>query len=108
MSLPVTPRDSRDTLPMKVENMTFMIDRLHKDCSPLQFVRELTQNSVEAVASVPTRKGEIIWDVDWNRFTLTGVRKLAVIDTGIGMTGEEMVQYINSLSGVVPLSETRS
>jgi hypothetical protein len=83
---------------MTVENMTFMIDRLHKDCSPLQFIRELTQNSIEAIKALPTKKGEIFWDVDWNRYTLTGVHKLVVIDTGIGMTGEEMVQYINSLS----------
>jgi len=99
MSKPVPPAgDPRETLEMKVQNMTFMIDRLHKDCSPLQFIRELTQNSVEAITEVPSRKGEIIWDVDWNRYTLTSVHKLAVIDTGIGMTGEEMVRYINSLS----------
>jgi HSP90 family molecular chaperone len=94
----VLPHDSRETLEMKVQNMTFMIDRLHKDCSPLQYVRELTQNSIEAIAALPHKKGEIIWDVDWNRFALTPVHKLAVIDTGIGMTGEEMVKYINSLS----------
>lgn len=93
--------DPRETLEMKVENMTFMIDRLHKDCSPLQYVRELTQNSVEAVTAVPNPKGEIIWDVDWNRYTLTGIHKLAVIDTGVGMTGAEMVKYINSLSASV-------
>ncbi len=98
MSNSVLPHDSRETLEMKVQNMTFMIDRLHKDCSPLQYVRELTQNSIEAIAALPHKKGEIIWDVDWNRFALTPVHKLAVIDTGIGMTGEEMVKYINSLS----------
>jgi hypothetical protein len=31
--------------------------------------------------------------VDWNRHTLTDIYKLSVIDTGIGMTGEEMVTY---------------
>jgi hypothetical protein len=86
------------TRPMNVTNITFMVDRLHRDCSPLQFVRELTQNAVEAIQGVPDHRGEIIWDVDWNRHTLTGTYKLAVIDTGIGMTGPDMVKYINSLS----------
>jgi len=86
------------TLPMTVRNMGFMLDRLGQDCSPLQYLRELTQNAVEAISATPAFTGEILWDVDWNRYTLTDRFKLAVIDTGIGMTGEEMVQYINALS----------
>ncbi len=89
---------SRETLEMTVANMSFMLDRLGQDCSPLQFLRELTQNAIEATLELPGKRGEIVWDVDWNRHTLTGVYKLCVIDTGIGMTGEEMVQYINKLS----------
>jgi hypothetical protein len=45
--------------------------------------------------------GEIQWDVDWNRHELTGVYKLAVVDSGIGMTGPEMVEYINNLSSSI-------
>jgi hypothetical protein len=86
------------TLPMQVRNMSFMLDRLGQDCAPLQFLRELTQNSLQSIQQLQPSKGEIIWDVDWHRHTLTGVYKLAVIDTGIGMTGEEMVLYINALS----------
>lgn len=37
-------------------------------------------------------------DVAWGHQTLTGQTKLAVIDNGVGMTGEEMVEYINKLS----------
>jgi hypothetical protein len=63
-------------------------------------VRELTQNAIEAIAETPEGRGEVIWDVDWNRFDLTNGRvfKLACIDTGIGMTGPEMLKYINMLS----------
>lgn len=86
------------TLEMEVANTGFMLDRLGQDCAPLQFLRELTQNSVEAIAQVPDKAGDIVWDVDWNRYELTGIFKLACIDTGIGMTGEEMLQYINKLS----------
>lgn len=86
------------TLPMTVHNTGFMLDRLGKDCSPLQFLRELTQNSIEAIEEAPEGHGEVVWDVDWNRWELTGIYKLACIDTGVGMTGEEMLRYINMLS----------
>lgn len=90
--------DRENTLPMQVKNMSFMLDRLGQDCAPLQYLRELTQNALQSVLHLHQPKGEVIWDVDWNRHTLTDVYKLAIIDTGIGMTGEEMVEYINALS----------
>lgn len=91
---------SRETSLLTVDNMGFMLDRLGRDCAPLQFLRELTQNSIEAILKLPEKQGEIRWDVDWLQFDLEreGIYKLAVIDTGIGMTGPEMVKYINQLS----------
>lgn len=89
------------TLPMTVDNMGFMLDRLGLDCSPLQYLRELTQNAIEAIQATSGKQGEVIWDVEWNRYILTDVFKLAIIDTGIGMTGEEMVRYINGLSSSI-------
>lgn len=90
---------ARDILPMTVKNMTFLVDRLGEDCSPLQFIRELTQNSIDAAR--PSQPCQVIWDVDWAYYRLTGVRKLACIDTGQGMTGEEMVSFINELSSSI-------
>jgi len=89
---------SENTLAMSVANTGFMLDRLGQDCAPLQFLRELTQNSLEAIECLPDKSGTITWDVDWNQHTLTGQYKLSVIDDGIGMTGEEMMDYINQLS----------
>jgi hypothetical protein len=89
------------TLPMTVANTGFMLDRMGQDCAPLQFLRELTQNSVEALLATPDGSGEITWDVEWNQYALTGIYKLSVTDTGVGMTGEEMVEYINRLSSSV-------
>ena len=86
------------TAPLQVENMSFMLERLGKDCAPLQFIRELTQNSVEAIVSTPEQEGEIYWDVDWTYLDLEDVYKLSITDNGIGMTGEEMVRYINHLA----------
>lgn len=89
------------TSPLTVGNIGFMLDRLGQDCAPLQFLRELTQNSIEAIQLTAERTGDIVWDAEWNNFDLEGVYKLAVIDTGAGMTGDEMVQYINQLSSSI-------
>lgn len=93
------------TLPMTVANTGFMLDRLGQDCSPLQFLRELTQNAIEAIQSLPEVTGQVIWDVDWVTYDLTGIYKLCITDTGVGMTGDEMIQYINQLSS--PVHEQR-
>jgi hypothetical protein len=34
---------------MEVENTTFMVEKMGAECAPLQFVRELTQNAIDAV-----------------------------------------------------------
>lgn len=91
------------TLTMTVKNTGFMVDRLGQDCSPLQFLRELTQNSIEAILATSEQRGEVVWDVDWDYYALQDVFKLCVIDSGIGMTGEEMIEYINQLSSSVHL-----
>jgi hypothetical protein len=102
MSTTVLPRSkvTADTLEMKVANMTFMLERLAQDCAPLQFVRELTENAIQGIEALSGKGGEIHWDVDWPRYELEPKEgyKLAAIDTGIGMTGPEMVEYINQLS----------
>src|SRR5438874_5224920 len=98
MKDPLHSGDSK-TLPLTVSNTGFLLDRLGQDCHPLQFLRELTQNAIEAVKRTDG-PGQIVWDVDWNGLELKGdgVMKLCVIDTGDGMTGPEMVEHINKLS----------
>src|SRR5207244_9678073 len=98
MKNPLRTSDSK-TLPLTVSNTGFLLDRLGQDCHPLQFLRELTQNAIEAIHRTNERSGEIIWDVDWTSYELeSGTYKLCITDTGDGMTGEEMVRYINPLS----------
>lgn len=93
---------SGDTLPMAVANMTFLVNKLGNDCAPLQFVRELTQNAIEAIVQTGDEEGEVVWDVEWNHFILSdGIMKLCCIDTGAGMTGPEMVKHINQLSSSI-------
>jgi uncharacterized membrane protein YgcG len=94
------PHAGNDTLALTVHNTGFLLDRLGADCHPLQFLRELTQNSIEAIVATPAKSGEIVWDVDWTPYELGDHQayKLCVTDNGCGMTGEEMVKYINQLS----------
>ena len=93
----VTDSPARATMPMKVANMAFLLNKLGDDCGPLQYVRELTQNGLDGIKATGVG-GEIVWDVAWQHLDLSGVFKLCCIDTGIGMTGPEMVRYINELS----------
>ncbi len=43
---------SNETLALTVSNTGFLLDRLGQDCAPLQFVRELTQNAIEAIRMI--------------------------------------------------------
>ena len=90
------------TQPMTVGNPTFLVDRLGLDCGPLQFVRELNQNALEAIdkrrASGWADDGMVVWDVDWTLAENYGIYKLQVSDNGSGMTGPQIEMYINSLS----------
>jgi hypothetical protein len=87
------------SLPMTVDNVGFLLDRLGQDCSPLQYLRELTQNAIEAVLRTG-EPGQIIWDVDWTSYDLGGggPMKVCLVDTGDGMTGDDMIRFINQLS----------
>ena len=85
--------DPDRTMVMKVANLGFLLDRLGEDCDDLQYIRELSQNALEAGAT------SVVWDVDWTLFEMNnGTFKLCCIDDGVGMTGEEMVKHINRLS----------
>ena len=90
------------TQPMTVGNPTFLVDRLGLDCGPLQFVRELNQNALEAIdkrrATGWSGDGLVVWDVDWTLTENFGIYKLQVSDNVSGMTGPQIEMYINSLS----------
>lgn len=102
------------TMPIELRQAAFLLERLAADCAPLQEYRELTKNSLEAIGRAldadpePPKGGhQIVWDVEWR--LLKGqvedgkkpVYKLSVWDTGDGMTGDEMVEYINHLASSV-------
>ncbi|MEH6488241.1 ATP-binding protein [Hyphomonas oceanitis] len=77
--------------------LTALIQRLGRDCSPTQFVREFTMNSIEAVQRTK-EDGRVLVDADWSLFDQLGTHKVSFVDTGDGMTGEEMLAHLNNLS----------
>jgi hypothetical protein len=88
------------TLEMSVKNMGFLIDRLGADCGYLQYIRELTQNALEAIHRTK-EKGTVSWqrvppNIEKQDHQLKD--KLCVLDTGDGMSAKELVSYINNLS----------
>src|SRR4051794_30870802 len=98
MNMANTSRSGSNPLLMTVDKLGFLLDRLGQDCSPLQYLRELTQNAIEAIQRTGA-SGQIIWDVDWISYDLgDGPMKLCIVDTGDGMTGDEMIHLINQLS----------
>ena len=92
--------DSKTFIPLKVKNVGFMLDRMGADCHPLQFLRELTHNSIQAIQR-NGGEGHITLDYDHTIFERTGTYKLSITDNGSGMTGEEMVEFINQLSSSI-------
>ena len=81
---------------MQTKNTSFSIDQLGKQCGKLQYVRELTQNSIEAILG-DKGTGEIFWTFDREEKSHGGVHKLSIIDTGPGMTGEDLRSLMNKM-----------
>jgi hypothetical protein len=102
------------TMPLELRHAAFLLERLAADSAPLQEYRELTKNALEAIersehlennpgVQAPPKGHQVVWDVEWGALGAQvdagqkPVYKLSIWDTGDGMTGEEMVEYINHL-----------
>lgn len=87
---------------LEVERMGFLLERLAADTPPDQQLRELNQNSLEAIQrrfrTGNQSPGRIIWDIDWAFYESNKAYKLSVTDNGDGMSPDDMVRYLNNLS----------
>jgi hypothetical protein len=110
----VDPDVTGITMPIELRHAAFLLERMAADCAPLQAYRELTKNSLEAILRALEAEGkppkgghQIVWDVEWRALQSRveagqkAVYKLSIWDTGDGMTGDEMVEYINHLASSV-------
>ena len=85
----------RRTSPIRAGSLKFAIDKFYQECLPLQFLREATENSIEAIPD--GKMGKVKWTYDPIWKNRNGSHKLCVIDNGIGMTGREVSRYINTM-----------
>ena len=86
------------TTAMGLADATFLIEKLGHECGEAQFLRELTQNAIEAIEATGRANGEIRWDYDEYLLEETGAYKLCITDNGCGMSGAQMERYLNNLS----------
>ena len=83
---------------------TKMLERFARECPKNQFLREFVKNGIQAIqrhiidSGEKNYKGKIEVDVNWNHHSLSGLSKICFTDNGIGMSGEEMIEYVNDLS----------
>lgn len=83
---------------IQTKNLGFILRMLGREAGPASFLREITQNSLEAIirAGVP---GSVKWDLYCpDPQQNPPVYKLACVDTGTGMTGEQLVERIGQVS----------
>ncbi|RSZ60752.1 hypothetical protein HF313_18365 [Massilia atriviolacea] len=80
---------------MGVANVGFLLENLAKEAGPLQYLRELVQNALEAIL-----RKRVVDDgrVEIDFEEIAGVKKLRITDNGIGMTPDEVQENLNRLS----------
>jgi len=81
---------------MKTRSTKSAVEILGNQCAPFQYIRELTQNSIEAIEQ-SGKNGQIIWTYDRQYMKEHGIRKLSIIDNGVGMNGEELRELMNHM-----------
>lgn len=87
-------------LPTEVNpgGLTSLIRNLGRDCHPTQFLREFTKNAIEACQRSEEKKCKVVIDYNQQLNQRFDLYKICFIDTGDGMTGEQMIGLLNNLS----------
>ena len=76
------------------EEAGWIVEMVSKPVTNEQFLREFTQNSIEAI-EVSGGSGHIYWQNDPEEEDRLGAPKISIVDNGVGMTGEEMRTLLN-------------
>ena len=88
------------------QGLTEFIRNLSRDCSNGQWLREFTKNSFEAIETYrvvmdKTFQGSVLVEYD-SKLAESNIFKIQIIDNGIGMTKEELLQFPRQLSSTSP------
>lgn len=78
--------------------LTALIENLGRDCHPTQFLREFTKNTIEACQRSPESKNQVVIDYNAKLFQENRIYKISFIDTGDGMSADQMLSLLNNLS----------
>ena len=78
--------------------LTNLIRNLGRDCTPSQYLREFTKNSIEACQRTGKPDAQIVLDYNPQYLEDFGVFKLSITDNGDGMSVEQMLNLLNNLS----------
>ena len=78
-------RDAKVTR-LKVQDEDFLVASMIERCPRTMMIRELLQNALEAAASAPEGQRR----VEFSALPVEGTRKLAIWNSGRGMTGPEL------------------
>ena len=89
-------RVSFEPLQIKAERIPFILKRLGNEMLPEQFLREFTQNSIEAIEAAGGN-GHIYWQNDPIFENEFGAPKISITDNGVGMSSEELMKYMDNL-----------
>lgn len=84
------------------DNLAFMLERFGSDCLPQQEIRELVENSIQAILARKANEpesfsGQIQVCMDPNSIDEFGVAKVAFIDNGEGMSKDDLGNYLLGL-----------
>lgn len=87
-------------LPTEVNpsGLTALIKNLGRDCHPTQFLREFTKNALEACQRTGEKECKVVVDFNKNLNDGPQLYKICFIDTGDGMSAEQMIDLLNNLS----------
>lgn len=82
-----------DYTPVRTKRIGPMIDRVHRDSGPFQWIREVERNAAEAGAK------NIQFLVEWQGVAATGVFRALVVDDGHGMDPDELRRFFATFGG---------
>ena len=83
-------------------NLSMLLECMGGDCPPLQFVREITLNEIQAIQQRSNDTSEpidgiVVWQEDPRLLDEHGLSKLSCLGNGNGMTEEDIRKYLNGL-----------
>ena len=76
---------------LRITGASAFVNRMYEACTPYQWAREFTKNSLEAGAT------QIEFGIEWQAVEKWGRYRRVIADNGHGMSAEELVQFFSTL-----------